>query len=248
MVNTPEKKVVAIIQTRLTSTRLPKKVLMEIEGKPMILHVLDRLKQVKNLHEIVLAIPDTPTDDPLEEFAKAHNIAYFRGSESNVLERHYLAAKKFDADVIVRMPSDNPCVDPKVMDVVIQKHLDSDADYTSNIITPNFMVELSFPVGIFAEVFNMSTLEKVYQAQTDDYEKEHATPYIYRHPELFKLQSVVAQAPLNRPEIRLTVDTQKDMDLIKEIYKNVYVPGKTFYLEDVIGFLDKHPNLITSNT
>ena len=228
--------VIAIVQARVGSTRLPKKILLDLENKPFLWHVLNRIKHAKRVDEIVLAIPDTKENDILENFAKENNIKYFRGSEENLLKRHYLAVKKFGADVVVRIPSDNALADPDVIDLVIEKHLSSSADYTSNVL------EATFPVGLHVEVFNFRALEKAYNANTDEYEKEHATPYIYRHPEIFKLQKVLADGYLKRPEIRLTTDTQDDLDLIRQIYKNLYVPGKMFYIKDVINYLDSTKN------
>lgn len=237
-----KKKVLAIVQARVTSTRLPGKVLMDIEGKPFIWHVLERLKHAKKIDEIVLAIPDTKENDILETFAKDNKIQYFRGSENNLLERYYLSAKKLGANIIVRIPSDNALIDPRIVDVVIERHLNSDADYTSNVL------EKTFPVGLHTEVFNFDALEKAYNEAKEEYEKEHATPYIYRHPEIFKLQSVTAEGKLRRPEIRLTTDTEKDLKLIREIYKNLYIAGKIFYAEEIIDLLDKYPDLIKINT
>ena len=237
-----KKRVFAIIQARMTSTRLPGKVLIDIEGKAFLWHVIERLKHAKKIDEIVLAIADTKDSDILEKFAKDNKIQYCRGSEGNLLERYYLSAKKFGADVIVRIPSDNALIDPRIVDLVIERHLNSDADYTSNVL------EKTFPIGLHTEVLNFDALEKAYNKAKDEYEKEHATPYIYRHPEIFKLQSVVAEGILKRPEIRLTTDTQKDLDLINEIYKNLYTPGEIIHINEVINFLDKNPHLIRSNT
>lgn len=242
MNNSTNPKVIAIAQARVNSTRLPRKILMDVQGKPFLWHVIERIKSVKNIGDVVLAIPDNEANDVLAKFAEDNNIHYFRGSEENLLERHYLAAKKFGADVIVRIPSDNALTAPEVIGLVVEKHLNSDADYTSNVL------EKTFPVGLHVEVFNFSALEKAHRAKTDEYEKEHATPYIYRHPEIFKLQNVAAEGKLKRPEIRLTTDVQKDLDLIREIYKNLYVAGQIIPINSVIDFLDKHPHLIKSNT
>ncbi len=237
-----KKRVVAIVQARTGSTRLPNKVLLDLAGKKFLWHVLQRIKTAKNIDELVLAMPDTQANDILEKFAEENGFKYFRGSEKNLLERHYLAAKEFGAEVVVRIPSDNAATDPGVINLVIERHLDSDADYTSNVL------EETFPVGLHVEVFNLGALEKAFNNATEEYEREHATPYIYRHPELFKLQSVAAEGKLKRPEIRLTTDIERDFELIKEIYKNLYKPGKIFYIEEVIDFLDKNPHLIKINT
>ena len=237
-----KKRVVLIVQARMNSTRLPGKILMEVEGKPFLWHVLERLKYAKNVDLVVLAIPDTRENDILETFAKENKTEYFRGSENNLLERYYFSAKKFNANVVVRIPSDNALIDPQIVDIVIERHLSSDADYTSNVL------EKTFPVGLHTEVFNFSAIERSYNEANDEYEKEHATPYIYRHPEIFKLQSVTAEEKLKRPDIRLTTDTENDLKLIREIYKNLYTPGNIFYTKEVINLLNKNPDLIKINT
>lgn len=216
-------KIGGIIQARMTSTRLPCKVLMDIEGKPMLWHVINRLKFSEKLNDIILAIPDTKENDILEKFAKDNKIKYFRGSEEDVLSRYYETAKKFKCDVIVRITSDCPLIDPKIVDFVIGKHLGSDADYTSNTL------KRTFPRGLDVEVFNFKVLERAHKEVTESYQREHVTPYIYKHPEIFKLQNIEAKGKLRRPNLRLTVDTKEDLQLIREIYKHLYKPREVFY-------------------
>ncbi len=230
-------KVSAIIQARITSTRLPGKVLMDIEGKPMLWHVINRLKSSKKLDDIILTIPDTKENDILEKFAKDNKVKYFRGNENNVLSRYYETAKKFHCEVIVRLTSDCPLIDPKIVDLVIEKHLNRGVDYTSNVI------KKTFPRGLDVEVFNFMVLEKAHKGAKENYQREHVTPYIYEHPEIFKLQNITAKGILKRPEIRLTVDTKEDLRLIKEIYKYFSKPQKIFYAKEIIELLDKYPEL-----
>jgi len=234
-------KIVAIVQARVTSTRLPGKVFMDIKGKPMIWHVINRLKYSKKLDEIILTIPDTRENDELEKFAKKNNIKYFRGSEKDVLSRYYEAARKFKADIIVRITSDCPLIDPRIVDVVVENHLNAKANYTSNTL------KRTFPRGLDVEVVSFEALEKTHKEATEDYQREHVTSYIYEHPEIFKLESVEAQGKLNRPELRITVDTEEDFQLIKEIYKHLYKPRKIFYAQDIIDLLETHPRLIKIN-
>lgn len=234
-------KVVAIVQARIGSTRLPGKVLKDILGKPMLWHMLNRLRLSTKIDNIVLAIPDSRQNDQLEDFAKGLNLHYFRGSEDDVLSRYYGAATKFGADVIVRLTSDCPLIDPRVTDRVIEEHLNSDADYTSNGI------KSGFPRGLDTEVFNFEALKRAYREAELDYEREHVTPYIRQHPSSFKLKSVEASGKLRRPDIRLTVDTEEDLRLIREIFKRLYGDGQIFYTEDVIDLLDKHPELAAIN-
>ena len=234
-------KVVAIVQARMGSTRLPVKVLMDILGKPMLWHMLSRLRLSTKIDNIVLAIPDSRQNDQLEDLAKGLNLHHFRGSEDDVLSRYYGAATKFEADVIVRLTSDCPLIDPKVTDTVIEEHLNSDADYTSNIM------KRTFPRGLDTEVFNFETLKRAYREAKQDYEREHVTPYIHQHPDSFKLRSVEASGKLRWSDLRLTVDTEEDLKLIREIFEQLYREGQIFYTEDVIDLLDENPELIAIN-
>ncbi|PIU55548.1 MAG: acylneuraminate cytidylyltransferase [Deltaproteobacteria bacterium CG07_land_8_20_14_0_80_38_7] len=216
----PKFKIGAIIQARMTSTRLPGKVLMDIEGKPMLWHVVNRLKFSEKLDDIILAIPNTKKNNILEKFAKDNKVKYFRGSEEDVLSRYYKTAKKFKCDLIVRITSDCPLIDPQIVDLVIEKHLKLNADYTSNTL------KRTFPRGLGVEVFNFKVLKKAQKEAKEDYQREHVTPYIYKNPEIFKIQNIKAERRLRYLEIRLTVDTKKDLRLIREIYKRLYKPKK----------------------
>jgi len=236
-----KRKIAAIIQARITSTRLPGKVLMDIEGKPMLWHVINRLKLSKKINEIILAIPNTKENDILEKFAKDNKVKYFKGSEEDVLSRYYEAAKEFKSDIVVRITSDCPLIDPQVVDLVIEKHLNSGADYTSNVL------QRTFPRGLDIEVFNFKVLEKTQKEARKNYQREHVTPYIYEHPEIFELQHIEAKGKLRRPELRLTVDTKEDLKLIREIYRHLYKLRKIFYTEEIIDLFNNHQELIKIN-
>lgn len=236
-------KISAIIQARMTSTRLPDKVLMDIRGEPMLWHVINRLTYVKKLDDIILAIPNTKENDILERFAKDNKVKYFRDNEEDVLSRYYQAAKIFKCDIMARVTADNPLIDPQIMDLVIEKHLDSKADYTSNDL------KRTFPMGLKAEVFNFKSLEKAYEEAKEDYQREHVTPYIYEHPEKFKLCNIEAEEKLRRSDLRLTVDTREDLELIKEIYRYFYnSKKKIFYLREIIALFEKYPELSQINS
>ena len=236
-----KKKISAIIQARVTSTRLPGKVLMNIEGKPMLWHVINRLKFSKELDDIILAIPDTKENDILEKFAKDNKVKYFRGSEEDVLSRYYKTAKEFKCDVMVRITSDCPLIDPEIIDLVIEEHLNFKADYSSNTL------KRTFPRGLDTEVFNFDILEKSYKKAKENYQREHVTPYIYEHPEIFKLQNIEAEKELYRPELRWTVDTKEDLELVREVYRHLYKPQKIFYTKDIIDLSDKYSELMKIN-
>jgi spore coat polysaccharide biosynthesis protein SpsF (cytidylyltransferase family) len=234
-------RIVAIIQARIGATRLPEKILKDVSGKPMLWHVIKRLKFSQMIDDIVLAIPTSDQNDSLEDFAKELKLHCFRGSETDVLSRYYGAAVKYGGDVIVRVTADCPLIDPRVTDWVIDAHLNSGADYTTND------VEYGFPRGLDTEALNFDTLARAYGDAKLDYEREHVTTYIYQHPDLFKLNFVEAKGKLRRPDLRLTVDTEEDLEFIREIFKQLYRDDQTFYTEDVIEFLDQHPELIAIN-
>lgn len=229
------KKVYAIVQARIGSKRLPGKVLINIVGKPMLWHIINRVSLAKRLFGVILAIPDTPSNDTLEKFAQNNNLNYFRGKEEDVLSRFYNTAKKFKCNIIVRITADNPLVDPNIIDLLIAKHLNVDVDYTSNNL------KKTFPVGLDVEVFNFVALKKAHLKAKRSYDREHVTPYIYSHPKIFKLQNIEASPKLKRPEIRLTVDIKKELQLVKKIYQYLYVPGKIFYTGQAIDLLNKYP-------
>jgi len=234
-------KIAAIIQARMTSVRLPGKVLMDIEGQPMLKHVINRLKYSKKLNEIILAIPDAKESDILEKFAKDNSVKYFRGSEKDVLSRYYEAAKKFNCDIIARITSDCPLTDPQIVDITIEEYLKSGADYASN------RLEMTFPRGLDVEIFSYGVLKEDYRNSREPYQREHVTPYIYEHPEIFHLCNIEAKGNIKRPEVRLTVDTEDDFKLIKEVYRRLHRDGKIFYIKGIIDLLNSHPELLKIN-
>jgi len=234
-------KIAAIVQTRMDSTRLPGKVLLDISDKPMLWHVINRLSFAKKIDEIILAIPDTKENDILEKFTKDNKVKCSRGSEGDVLSRYYKTVKEFKIDIIVRVTSDCPLIDPQIVDLVIKKHLNLDADYTSNTL------KRSYPRGLDVEVFNFNVLEQTYKEAKEYYQREHVSPYIYEHPEIFKLQNIRAEEKLKYPEFRLTVDTKEDLELVREIYERLYKPKNIFYTEKIIDLFNKYPYLTKIN-
>jgi spore coat polysaccharide biosynthesis protein SpsF len=221
------------------STRLPGKVLMPIRGRHVLWHVLNRLKYSTKINKMVLAIPDSESDSVLELFARKYNVNYYRGSEDDVLSRYYNAAAKFSADTIVRITADCPLIDPRVVDSMVECYFSSGVDY---------VYSGEFPYGLGLEVFNFSVLKKAYEDAVEPYDREHVSPYIYHHPNLFSVKLVEAIGKLRRPELRLTVDTKEDLELVKEIFNRMYKEGQIFYAEDVIDLLDEHPELVSINS
>jgi spore coat polysaccharide biosynthesis protein SpsF len=229
-------KIASIIQARMGSTRLPGKVLMEIEGKPMLWHVVERTKQAEKIDEVILAIPDTKENDVLEDFALKNNIKYYRGSEENVLSRYYKTAKEFKIDFIVRITSDCPLIDPAVVDLVVEKYFEHKVDFCINTF---------FPIGFGVEIFSLEALEKSYKEAKDPIEIEHPDEYIIRHPKLFTRFNVENRKDLSY--LRCTVDEIKDLNFVREVYKRLYSKKKIFCMEDILSLLEKHSELIEIN-
>ncbi len=229
----------AIIQARLGSTRLPRKVLKDLNGKPLIFHVINRLKFCKQIDSIVLATTTNPIDDKLVEWCKDNDIPCFRGDESNVLKRYYDAATKFKADIIVRVTADDPFKDPKVIDSVINMLKNESLDFAFNNCPP------SFPEGLDTEVFTYDAIKKAFEAKTTDFEKEHVTQYFYHNPEKFNLKNFSYKEDISN--IRLTVDTDQDFELAEKIYERLTPKEQMFYLDDIISLFNREPALLNIN-
>jgi len=244
MVKNKKKKICAIIQARTGSERLPGKVLMNIEGRSMLWHIIERLKKSQKINGIILAIPDTKKNEILEKFAKENYIKYYCGSEENVLERYYKASKNFGIDIIVRITADNPLIDPEIIDKGVEKHLKSKADFTASF-EDGVVSKRTFPMGIDVEIFNFSALERANQEAEHSYQKEHVTEYFFENPNKFRLNLFENKDDFS--DFRWTVDEEKDLQFVREIYKKLYRKDKIFLMEDVVALLKKYPELSKIN-
>jgi spore coat polysaccharide biosynthesis protein SpsF len=238
---------VAIIQARMGSTRLSGKVLLPLVGKPVLWHVWQRLEAAQLVDAIVVATSTLTQDDPIGNFALSQCMPCYRGSETNVLSRHYEAASESKADVVVRMPADKPVLSPKIVDQVIAHHVATGADYTSNM-PATFPEGCSFPTGLEVEVFNFSALEQAYEEADQPYQLEHVTPFIYENSDRFSIQQLEATGKLNRPELRMTLDTQEDFEFIEAIYERLYTSEEPFTTDAVLRLLDSSPELLKINS
>lgn len=228
---------ICIVQARVGSTRLPGKVLKKICEKTVLEHDVDRLKQVKNIDEIIIATTELERDDSIVEECKRLNVNYFRGSEENVLSRYYYAAKENNADVVVRVTSDCPLIDPEVSSRIIDFYFKNREkyDYVSNTI------DRTYPRGLDTEVFSFKALERAFKEATLERDKEHVTPYIWDNPEKFRLAQY--KNDLDYSYLRWTLDTKEDYELINEIYKELYDGKNKFYLDDILKLLERKPEL-----
>jgi spore coat polysaccharide biosynthesis protein SpsF len=227
-------KTVATIEARMTSSRLPGKVLLSAAGKTMLQHLIDRLKLVPELDEIVLATTTNVQDDELVDVANNNQIKYFRGSEEDVLGRVLEAAKSVNADTIVEITADCPVIDSGIISQCIKMYYVHDCDYASNAI------HRCYPDGMDVQVFSVKTLEETSKLTLDPLDREHVSLYIKNHPDTYKQIHLMAPSQLHWPELGLTLDEKDDYKLLKKIIEYFYAKDTpTFNCYDIISLLEK---------
>lgn len=230
-------KIGAIIQARMGSTRLPEKVMKNLQGKTVLEHVIERVKQSKLIDEIIIATTTHERDEVIESEALRCGVDAFRGSEDDVLARYYYAAKENNLDVVVRITSDCPLIDPKIIDDIVQFYKNNNYDIVTN--AGNDVENRTYPRGLDVEILSFDILENAYINASEKYQREHVTPYIYEVAQnkfFYKNQSDYSKH-------RWTLDTDEDFQLIKEIYKVLYKGVHDFYLDDIISLLNEQPSL-----
>lgn len=230
--------ILAIIQARMGSSRLSGKVLKELAGKPVLWHVVNRVRKSRLIDEIVVATTSQKEDLKIVQYCAEQEIRVFVGSEEDVLDRYYQAARLYKPEYIVRITADCPLHDHKVIDMIIQKHLDMENDYTSNTL------EDSFPDGLDCEVFTYNALEKAWNEAKLSSEREHVTPYI-KKGEQFKKYSV--KDSVDHSQYRWTMDTERDFEFISKIFGELYEADPEFDKDDIYTLLERRPELLTIN-
>lgn len=230
-----------IVQARTGSTRLPGKVVRKIKGRPLLWHLVNRLKKTTNLEKIIVATTDRQQDDIIETYCKEWDIQCFRGSENDVLDRYYNAGKKFSVNVVMRITGDCPLIDERLVDEMIDYFHKNDFDYLSNTIEP------TYPDGMDIEIFTFSALEKAWQSATLLSDREHVTPFIYKNSNcagqnLFKTSNY--SYPVDFSHIRLTVDEENDFEVVKYLIENLE-DSDTWM--DYVSELTKNPEMILKN-
>jgi len=231
----------AIIQARCGSTRFPNKVFALIDGKPLLWHVVNRLKYATKIDDIILATTVNEKDDKIEEWCKENNVHCFRGSEENVLNRYYSASEAFPSDYVVRITADDPFKEPKVIDAVITKLIEEGYDHVTNNLPP------SFPEGLDCEAFKKSALDRSEKEAETTFEREHVTQYIYHHPEIFKIGNVSNGENLSY--LRWTVDKDVDFEMVKAVYAHRNPANKGILLMDeILDILKANPGIEKINS
>jgi spore coat polysaccharide biosynthesis protein SpsF len=234
-------RVVAIVQARMGSERLPGKVLMPVMGRPLLWYLLNQLKQAKRLEGIVIATSNQVRDDAIEEFGAGAGVHVVRGSERDVLDRFHCAAAEAKADYIVRITADCPLICPTVVDGTIENHFASGCDYTMNDVPG------CFPRGYDAEVFSRVVLERTHVKARRLADREHVTYYIYTHTEEFSVNTYRDASFPRFPTDRICVDTQEDFVVVKSIIENVYREKQCMHYGKVLDFLQKNPSVAALN-
>ena len=231
-------KILAIVQARMGSTRLPGKMMKQINGKPMVFYLPEQLKYSKLIDQVVIATSIQPENDEMFEYLKSSGVEVFRGPEDDVLKRFVMVAEKYKPDIIVRITGDEPLIDPCLVDKVIQEHIDSGADYTSTKEYKDGEYIRTVPMGLDSEVFSTQGLLKVDKIGTTDFDREHVTPYFYMHPNEFKVH-VYKNKPDYKGKPVITVDNAEDFEFVKEVIETLYSEDKPITMNMVLDFVKK---------
>lgn len=229
-------RIVAIVQARMGSSRLSGKSMALMAGKPLLWHFLNRVRRAATPDALVLATTKLAEDDVLEDLARQEfGLSVFRGSADDLVDRFYQAATVNGAEVVVRLCADNPCVEPAEVDRIVEYHLASLNDFSSN--THNIM-DNGYPDGLGAEVFSLQRLREIHESVKDPRNREHPHTNFYEHPELYKIGTVPCPQEFSRPELKLDVNTPEELAYIKGIFDNLYPVKADFTIMDVIRWLD----------
>ena len=230
-----KKNINIVIQARMGSTRLPGKVLLPVMDRPLLSYLLERLDAVKTTHKLIIATTVNAQDDVIESFAQKENRLVFRGNEDDVLDRYYQACRAYPADIIVRITSDCPLMDPAIVDCALDLFQKSytPLHYLSNTL------QRTFPRGMDVEVISFEALEIAAKESTVLSDREHVTPFITRQSQRFHLSNFTHTPEAE--QYRLTVDTPEDFLLIKKIFEYLYPKNKVFSLTDILKTFEQHP-------
>jgi len=232
-------RVVAIIQARMGSTRLPGKVLKDLGGATVLARIVNRTRRAALLDDVVVATSILPADDAITQECERLKVACFRGDEGDVLDRYYRAAQKFAADVVVRITADCPLIDWELIDATIHSGLNQKADYATNSLV------LTYPRGLDVEVFTADALERAWSAAKEEYQRIHVTPYLYETPDLFKVISIADET--DHSKYRWTLDTTEDLEMIRAVYKH-FGNRDSFRWNEVLDLMENQPELADLNS
>jgi spore coat polysaccharide biosynthesis protein SpsF len=227
---------IAIVQARVDSTRLPAKVLLDLAGLPVLVRVVERLKRSTQLDKIIVATSASQKDNPIEILCSQRSYPIYRGSELDVLNRFYWAAKSEGAETVVRITADCPLVDPELLDVGMTRFASKQQSY-------DYLVNNGFPRGFDFEIFTFAALERAWTEDKRPAMREHVTPYIYQNPDLFRLGAI--DCPIDTSGIRLTIDTLDDYLLVNTIF--AAIPDNKLSWQTAVNLLRSNPSWLKIN-
>lgn len=231
-----------IVQARVGSTRLQNKVLLKLNGITVLEWLMKRLMYANMPDKFVIATTPRQEDNQIVDLCKKNRFEYFKGSEFDLLDRHYQCAKEYKADIVAKIPSDVPLIDPELFDIIFEKFYQGNYDYVSNLHPP------TFPDGLDVEVFSFDALEKSWKEAKIPYEREHTTPYMWDNPDIFKIGSVTTDDVQNYfITHRWTIDYQEDYEFIKKVYETIGGNNPDFKWKELVMFLDEHPEIADIN-
>jgi spore coat polysaccharide biosynthesis protein SpsF len=242
MVNEFQSKATAIIQARMGSSRLPGKVLKDVNGKPMLAHVIERAGNAKRISQVVVATTLDPSDDILDSFCREMGVSVFRGSVHDVLDRFYNAAVVFHADPVVRLTADCPLIDPELIDLTLDSFYQKKVDFAANRLPPPFT--RTYPIGLDVEVCSFAALERAWMEAILPYEREHVLPYLYDVPGRFNIFKLDYDHDLG--SLRWTVDTPEDLEVVRTIFNKLSGIPEFGWL-DVVELLKREPEIMWVN-
>ncbi|OGT32153.1 MAG: hypothetical protein A3E87_05025 [Gammaproteobacteria bacterium RIFCSPHIGHO2_12_FULL_35_23] len=231
--------ILCVLQARMSSTRLPSKVLKKILNTPMLALQIERIKRSKYIDQLVVATSEQPEDLAICKLCKEVGVDFFQGSLQDVLSRYYQVSLKYRPEHVVRLTGDCPLIDWEIIDLTIEQHLKNKNDYTANVIEP------TYPDGLDVEVMSFKTLQTINSKAVEAIDREHVTQYIYRHKQEFILGSVKQET--NHSHLRWTVDEPEDFDLIRNIFESLYPKKSDFKMNDILQWLKNNPELAIRN-
>ncbi len=234
-------RIINIIQARMGSKRLPQKSMMPLAGRPLVDHVISRALLAKMLTRVVVAIPETPENEPIAKHAEALGAGVFRGSENDLVSRYYEAAVAMKADIVVRICADNPLVHPSEIDRIIRFYLDHKYDFVSNV---GPVMGNNYPDGLGAEVFSFAALKWIHENVNDPRGREHIHENFYGNPNRFKLGTVMCPAEFAYPDIVLDINTKEEYDFISKLFDDLEKPGELINIMEIIPWYHAHKDLV----
>jgi len=238
----PSPRIAAIIQGRMSSSRLPGKILLDIAGQPMLWRVVERVRMARTVDETIVATTTDPSDEPVAKFCQERAILLYRGSLYDVLDRFYQAASLYRADVIVRVTADCPLIDPAVIDRTVTELLETGADFSANRLPPPW--KRTYPIGLDTEVCTFAALERAWREARLPHEREHVMPYLYSVPGRFAVRVVDAEQDFGH--LRWTVDTPEDLEVVRRLFE-LLGGRRNFTWQEVLAVWQAHPELAEIN-